>query len=128
MSIRVAGQGWVGAWALALLSALAGCGGGGGDSASSSNLPTETALSAQAQLGERIFSDVTLSASGRQSCATCHVETSGHAPDNALAAQFGGVLLDQQGSRNAPSINYLSFNTAFFFAADGTPTLSLIHI
>ena len=122
MAIRIAGQGWAGAWALVVLGTLAGCGGGGGDSASSSNLPTETALSAQAQLGERIFSDVTLSASGRQSCATCHVEASGHAPDNALAAQFGGALLDQQGSRTAPSINYLSFNTSFHFDSEGTPT------
>jgi cytochrome c peroxidase len=36
--------------------------------------------------------------------------------------QLGGPLLDQQGKRSAPSINYLSFNTAFFFASDGTPT------
>jgi cytochrome c peroxidase len=122
VAIRVAGQKWAHALALTLSSLLAGCGGGSGDSASSSNLPAETALSAQAQLGERIFSDVTLSASGRQSCATCHVEASGHAPDNALAAQFGGALLDLQGSRNAPSINYLSFNTSFHFDSEGTPT------
>jgi len=122
VSIRVSGQGVAGALALVLSSMLAACGGGGGDSASSSNLPTETTLSAQAQLGERIFSDVTLSASGRQSCASCHVEVNGHAPDNAMSAQLGGALLDQQGSRNTPSINYLSFNTSFHFESDGTPT------
>ena len=79
-------------------------------------------MSAQAQLGERIFADPSLSASGRQACASCHVETNGHAPDNDLSVQLGGPLLDQQGKRSAPSINYLSFNTAFFFASDGTPT------
>ena len=123
MSIR--GSSW-GRCALAsafgiALAALAGCGGGGGDT-SSANLPQAQTLSAQADLGERIFSDPTLSASGRQSCASCHVETSGHAPDNDLSAQLGGQLLDQQGNRAAPSINYLSFNTPFFFDGEGTPT------
>lgn len=105
-----------------LLAVLGACGGGGGDAASSAGLPQQQPMSAQALLGEKIFSDPTLSASGRQSCASCHVETSAHAPDNSLAAQFGGPLLDRQGSRNAPSINYLSFDTPFFFASDGTPT------
>ena len=100
---------------------LEGCG-GGGNGATSANLPAETTRSDLALLGEKIFSDPTLSASGRQSCATCHVETNAHAPDNALPAQFGGALLDQQGNRSAPSIDYLSFNTPFFFDSEGTPT------
>jgi cytochrome c peroxidase len=108
--------------ALSVLGACGGGGGGGGDAASSANLPSQQTMSAQAQLGERIFSDVTLSASGRQACASCHVEVNGHAPENDLSVQLGGPLLDQQGKRSAPSINYLSFNTAFFFASDGTPT------
>ena len=78
-------------------------------------------MSAQALLGQRIFSDPSLSASGRLACASCHVETSGHAPDNDLPAQLGGALLDREGTRNAPSINYLAFGTAFSVAADGTP-------
>ena len=99
---------------------LAAC--GGGTSASDANVPDEAPLSAQAALGEKIFSDVSLSASGRQACASCHSADNAHSPANALAAQLGGVLLDQQGRRSAPSTNYLSFNTAFFFASDGTPT------
>ena len=79
-------------------------------------------LSAQAALGERIFSDQSLSASGRQSCATCHVSAFAHAPDNALAAQFGGADLSLQGDRLAPAIRYLATNKAFFFDAEGTPT------
>ena len=101
---------------------LGACGGGGSDSASSTSEPAGTALSAQAALGQRIFNDASLSASGRLSCASCHAEASGHAPANALAVQLGGTLLDQQGMRSAPSIAYLSSNTAFFFASDGTPT------
>jgi cytochrome c peroxidase len=104
--------------ALALL--LMACGGGG--TAGSPSAPTPSPLSAQASLGEKIFKDTSLSASGRQSCATCHAAEAGHAPANALAAQRGGSLLDLQGSRSAPSIRYLAFNSAFQFDAEGTPT------
>jgi cytochrome c peroxidase len=114
-------RGWKwGAGALAL-AVLGACGGGSAD-VSSSNLPAQQEMSAQAQLGEKLFADTSLSASGRQSCATCHVKAFGHAPDNALAVQLGGVLMDQQGSRNTPGIGYMSFNTPFFFDSEGTPT------
>ena len=83
-------------------------------------------MSAQALLGQRIFSDTSLSASGRLACASCHVETSGHAPENDLPAQLGGALLDRQGVRNTPSINYLAFSPAFSFAADGSPRGGLL--
>ncbi|HSB24900.1 MAG TPA: cytochrome c peroxidase, partial [Burkholderiaceae bacterium] len=76
----------------------------------------------QAALGELIFHDVSLSASGRQACASCHVESNAHSPDSALPAQLGGPLMDQQGGRSAPSVRYLAFNTAFFFDGEGTPT------
>lgn len=110
-------------WTVALVSAMAlsACG-GGGNTAQEASVPAVQPLSAQAALGEKIFNDVTLSGSGRQSCASCHDASQAHAPANSLAVQLGGVLMDQQGRRTAPSINYLSFNTPFFFAADGTPT------
>ena len=110
-------------WTVALVSAMAlsACG-GGGNTAQEVSVPAVQPLSAQAALGEKIFNDVTLSGSGRQSCASCHDASQAHAPANSLAIQLGGVLMDQQGRRTAPSINYLSFNTPFFFAADGTPT------
>ena len=44
---------------------LAGCG-GGGDTAH------DVPLSPAAVLGEKIFSDANLSASGQMTCATCH--------------------------------------------------------
>jgi cytochrome c peroxidase len=106
------------ALAVALSWLLAACGGG----SSTQQAPQGSELSERAAIGELIFHDVSLSASGRQACASCHVERSGHAPDNALPAQLGGPLLDQQGGRNAPSARYLAFNTAFFFDAEGTPT------
>lgn len=103
-----------------LLAFLVSCGGGGGADLPG---PTEPAgLSATAQLGQKIFNDVSLSASGKQSCASCHVATAGLAQSNDLPAQLGGPLMNLQGQRISPSIRYLSTNTAFFFAADGTPT------
>lgn len=94
---------------------LAGC--GGDDDAADA-----PRLSEKAALGEKIFDDVSLSASGRQACASCHNPDTGHAPDNALAVQLGGPLLDQPGNRVAPGLNYLSSNTAFHFDDEGTPT------
>ncbi|MFO1272813.1 MAG: cytochrome c peroxidase [Rubrivivax sp.] len=93
---------------------LAACGGGGGQGS--------TGLSAQAALGERIFHDSSLSASGRQSCASCHDADHGHGAPNSLAAQPGGVALELQGTRSSPSIRYLATNRAFRIEADGTPT------
>jgi cytochrome c peroxidase len=118
MSRGASGQAARAAVSAALASLLLGCGGG----TASNEAPSDRAMSEQAALGELIFKDASLSASGRQSCASCHVESKGHAPDNALPAQLGGPLLDQQGGRNTPSARYLAFNTAFFFDAEGAPT------
>lgn len=99
------------------LGLLAAC--GGNDNTST---PATTRLSPVAQLGEQIFNDTNLSASGAMSCASCHDPVAGHAPTNNLPAQPGGPLLNLQGTRQAPSIRYLDSNTAFFFDAQGTPT------
>ncbi len=106
--------------ALALAAPLTACGGGG--TTTSDSTPEVAPLSAQAALGEKIFADASLSASGRQSCASCHDPAHGHSPANALAAQPGGPNGDLQGTRKTPGIRYLAANTPFFFAADGTPT------
>ena len=97
---------------------LMGCGGGN----ATLDAPAATELSEQAALGELIFKDTSLSASGRQACASCHVEGNAHSPDNALPAQMGGPLMNVQGGRSAPSARYLAFNTDFFFDDEGTPT------
>jgi cytochrome c peroxidase len=101
--------------------ALAACG-GGADRPTVDEGPAEAPLSLAASLGDLIFEDVSLSASGKQSCASCHVNEVGHAADNALAVQLGGPLLDQPGLRSSPSIRYLFANTPFHFDEEGTPT------
>lgn len=103
------------ALALLALAALVACGAG-------DEPAPEPELSREAALGERIFNDASLSASGRLSCVSCHAENAGHAQPNALAAQIGGPALDRQGSRTAPSIRYLAFAPAFRFDSHGTPS------
>ncbi|RFP13632.1 MULTISPECIES: cytochrome-c peroxidase [unclassified Duganella] len=106
-----------------LLASLAACSGGGGSTAPAPTPPVvEAGLSQAAQLGELIFKDQSLSASGKQSCATCHSPDNAHGPTNNLSAQLGGANGDVQGFRAAPSLRYLNQNPAFFFAKDGTPT------
>ena len=68
---------------------LVACGGGGG--ASTANVPGTVPLSAQAALGEEIFADVSLSASGRQACASCHHPDNAHSSANHRATQLGGA-------------------------------------
>jgi cytochrome c peroxidase len=105
---------------------LTGCGGGGGSesttSSKASQAPAAVTLSQAATLGQKIFSDVSLSASGRQSCASCHDPANAHAQTGSLSVQLGGPNGDVAGFRAAPSLRYLSFNPAFSFAKDGTPT------
>lgn len=95
--------------------ALAACGSGGG----TTNPATVGQLTA---LGKTLFHDTALSASGLQSCATCHDPKFGFAASDGRAVPLGGVAMDQPGFRNAPSLMYTAFTPAFFSAADGTPT------
>jgi cytochrome c peroxidase len=106
---------------LVLALSLAACGGGDG-SADTTDGAQGQQFSAAATLGQKIFRDPSLSVSGRMSCATCHDPSHAHAGSDGLAAPLGGPNLDQSGFRNAPSLNYLSFNPAFFFDDGGTPT------
>ena len=108
------------------LAVLAGCGGGGGSDNPNAEpgavTATAPALTPAAALGEKIFNDVSLSASGQLSCATCHVKSRAHAGNDGLAVPFGGPTMTTPGFRNAPSLRYLKFNPTFFFDDEGTPT------
>jgi cytochrome c peroxidase len=106
-----------------LSGALTACGGGGDSGpASPAPAPTVTAsFSASAALGEKIYNDVSLSASGRQSCATCHSPDNAHGPTNDFAVQLGGPNGDVPGFRASPSLRYMQQTPAFHFEADGTP-------
>ncbi|MFZ6758315.1 cytochrome-c peroxidase [Undibacterium sp. Ji50W] len=109
----------------AIVLSLAACGGGSSNSstaASGTPAVQDAGMSAAAQLGEKIFKDVSLSASGKMSCATCHDADNAHAQKNDLSVQLGGPNLDVPGFRAVPSLRYLDLTPAFFFASDGTPT------
>jgi cytochrome c peroxidase len=95
---------------------VASCGGGGADESR-----TATQMSAAAQLGDKIFHDPSLSASGTLACSGCHDAAHAHAQPNTLAVPLGGAGMDVEGTRNSPSLNYASFTPPFHFESDGTP-------
>ena len=94
---------------------LSACG-GGGDSPQA--VPTAVDRIA---IGDRLFDETTLSASGRLACATCHVESRAHADAAGSFLPLGGVNGDQQGLRSTPTLRYLSDNRAFRFNPNGDP-------
>jgi len=98
---------------IGLAMALAGCGGHPSPSAT-------PGLSAVAALGEQLFRDESLSASGRLACQTCHEPEFAHAAPPADFVSKGGPDMDIPGIRNAPSIRYASFTPAFGYDAEGT--------
>jgi cytochrome c peroxidase len=101
----------------AALLGLAGC-----DSSTAGSTTETTSLSALAELGEKIFKDGSLSASGQLACSSCHDSQHAFSQPTASGVSFGGAALDQAGVRNAPSLKYLSATPAFFFDDEGTPT------
>jgi cytochrome c peroxidase len=119
--------------ALLLASALLTACGGGGGSGGSTDPPASGAsaaptLSAAAQLGQLIFSDATLSASGQQSCATCHVsqfafteDSTSSGPDHGLPVPLGGPDVNLPGFRNTPSLKYLFYTPSFYYDSSGNP-------
>jgi cytochrome c peroxidase len=106
--------------AVLLAAILAGCSTSGSDADPPLEAP---ALSAAAALGEHIFHDPMLSASGRQSRPSCHDSASAFAaPAGGGAVPLGGPALGVPGFRNGPSLKYAAFTPAFFFDSEGTPT------
>src|SRR6201996_7158900 len=110
------------AYAFALvagMASLAGCGG----SSDAPTAATPQGMSAAAVAGEALFNDKSLSASGLQSCATCHVKarafTADPATDKGLPVPLGGPNMDLPGFRNAPSLMYAAL-TPPFSIDDGT--------
>ncbi|VXB33942.1 Cytochrome c peroxidase [Burkholderia sp. 8Y] len=80
--------------------------------------PPTVELSAVAQLGKHIFFDRSLSASGQQSCASCHDPAHAFGPPNDLAVQQGGPHLTLPGYRPPPSLMYLYRQPAFSIGPD----------
>ncbi|MDB5955305.1 cytochrome c peroxidase [Ramlibacter sp.] len=89
------------------------CGGGGSGATTASTagvganggVPASN-LSAKAQVGQKIFFDASLSASGRMSCASCHDPNHAYGPPNDLSVQLGGPDLKSPGTRAVPSLRY----------------------
>jgi cytochrome c peroxidase len=122
MRVTVSGSQKATRFSLPLILGLSLSGCGGSDSAPIVAVPQVTQLSPLAQLGEKIFEDVSLSSSGQMSCATCHDSVHAFAAKDGLAVPRGGLALTSPGTRNAPSLKYLVETSAFFFDSEGTPT------
>lgn len=80
--------------------------------------PPAAPLSAMAQLGKQLFFDPALSASGKQSCASCHSPGHAYGPPNGLDVQQGGLAMTQQGYRPPPSLMYLYRQPNFSIGPD----------
>jgi cytochrome c peroxidase len=65
--------------------------------------PTAAAMTA---VGRALFFDVSLSASGRIACATCHAPTHAFGPPNDSPVQRGGGNGRRSGARAVPSLKY----------------------
>ncbi|HET8704987.1 MAG TPA: cytochrome-c peroxidase, partial [Pseudomonadales bacterium] len=101
---------------------LSACGGGGGSSGNSGDAGhASPALSQTARLGKLMFEDTALSASGKQSCGTCHKATSGFTDPDQTPVSKGGPDMTLTGLRNAPTLFYANAVPSFHFEADGTP-------
>lgn len=72
-----------------------------------------TALSPQAQVGQKLFFDTNLSASKQMSCASCHDPNNHYAPSNALSVQLGGPKLTTPGFRAVPTLTYKYLTPAY---------------
>jgi len=79
------------------------------------------AMPTPVSVGEKIFADRGLSASGNLACATCHDPANAHAQTNDFPVQSGGANGDMPGFRAVPSLRYLSFTPRFHFDDEGTP-------
>ena len=76
------------------------------------------AQSPEAALGRKIFSDPSLSASGRMSCATCHRPDHAYGPPNDAPVMLGGPNLTLPGTRAVPSLTYLERQPEFSIGPD----------
>ncbi|HEV2487348.1 MAG TPA: cytochrome c peroxidase [Terracidiphilus sp.] len=65
-----------------------------------------SSLSPTAVLGKKIFSDRSLSASGKMACSTCHDPRFAYGPPDGSAVQYGGPDLKSPGYRAVPSLRY----------------------
>jgi cytochrome c peroxidase len=58
-------------------------------------------------VGEKMFTDPSLSGSGKLACASCHSPNRAFGPANGLSVQLGGEDMKRAGFRAVPSLRYL---------------------
>lgn len=79
-------------------------------------------VAAMTAIGRVLFSDPTLSASGKMACSTCHDPAKFFGPPNDMPVQRGGADGQGAGVRAVPSLRYLQSVPPFtehFFESDG---------
>jgi cytochrome c peroxidase len=98
-------------WCFALIggAAAAAYGAGGGQSRQAVYAEVREA----AALGQRLFADPALSASGRVACASCHDPQAAFGPAGPEPVRLGGADLRRAGRRAVPSLRYLQAVPAF---------------
>jgi cytochrome c peroxidase len=72
----------------------------------SNDFPTHPSAATLTALGRSLFFDVSLSASGKLACSSCHDPRHAFGPPNALAVQRGGSDGRGYGARAVPSLMY----------------------
>jgi cytochrome c peroxidase len=77
---------------------------------------------AAVEVGDLLFHDPRLSASGAMSCGTCHVEAFGHADAPGVTLPKGGAHLDLAGMRSSMTARYLNLAPPFRLSKSGTPS------
>ena len=122
-SIRTA---WLCLAAAATTLAMVGCGNSDDDAPPAEEPAAFVAQPANAasavDVGELLFKDRALSASGRVACATCHVEEFGHADLPGTGLPKGGPSVTLSGMRSSPTARYLNTGRAFALDAGGRPS------
>ncbi len=78
---------------------------------------TASALTAQEQLGELLFTDTNLSTPAGQSCQSCHDPAFAFTEPDKTRGVSGGATAGRFGNRNAPSAAYAAFSPEFGFVA-----------
>ncbi|MGY0195512.1 cytochrome-c peroxidase [Leptothrix sp. BB-4] len=109
---------------LSALTLLSACGGGSASTTTPSPDASADAVAeaARVAVGDQLFHDPRLSAAGNLACASCHVQSRGHADADGVFLPMGGPALDRQGLRSSATLGYLNSNRPFAFDGQGRPS------
>lgn len=77
---------------------------------------------AAVEVGNQLFHDPRLSASGKMACSSCHLQAFGHADAPGVKLPMGGALLNLSGMRSSMTTRYLNETPPFRLSLLGTPS------